>query len=135
VLTYLLDTSAWMAHIFKEPGWEYLNTLFEAEDSRIEICVISLAELHGRLKTLGRIEQFEPLYELYQPLFDRIVPVDERVVLRAIALKSATTHRLPSIDAFIAGAASLHKAVLIHRDAHFLAIPPDELQQKQLPEK
>jgi predicted nucleic acid-binding protein len=135
MLTYLFDTSAWIAHIFQEPGWEYINALFEEDGSSIGICVVSLAELHGRLKALGSDEQLEPLLEFYRPLFDRIVPVDENVASRAIALRNAATDRLPSLDAFIAGAGSLHKAVLIHRDAHFTAIPLDLLQQRLLPEK
>ncbi|MFO1422595.1 MAG: PIN domain-containing protein [Candidatus Competibacteraceae bacterium] len=65
-------------------------------------------------------------------MFDRLISVDEALVARAIALKRATTSRLPSIDALIAAAASLHEATLVHRDAHFQAIPVDWLQQKVL---
>ena len=59
-----------------------------------------------------------------------MISVDEALVARAIALKRATTSRLPSIDALIAAAASLHEATLVHRDAHFQAIPADWLQQE-----
>jgi predicted nucleic acid-binding protein len=135
MLTYLLDTSAWIAHIFKEPGWEYINTIFEEDGSRIGICVVSLAELHSRLKALNRIAQFQPLCEFYRPLFDNIAPVDESVALRAIELKNAAPDRLPSIDAFIAAAASLHNAVLVHCDAHFSTIPKELFKQYQLPGK
>jgi predicted nucleic acid-binding protein len=132
MLTYLLDTSAWMAHIFQEPGWEHVNSLFDEDDASIGICAVSLAELQSRLKSLGRDEQFESLWDFYRPLFDRIVPVDESVALRAIAIKRAATDRLPSLDAFIAGAASLYEAVLIHRDAHFQCVPADRLKQRML---
>jgi predicted nucleic acid-binding protein len=81
---------------------------------------------------LDRDGEFEPLCELYRPLFDRIIPVDEALVLRAIALKRAAVSRLPSIDALIAAAASLHAATLVHRDPHFQAIPADWLKQEVL---
>jgi predicted nucleic acid-binding protein len=99
MLTYFFDTSAWIAHIFKEPGWEYLNDLFDEDASSIGVSVVSLTELQSRLKSLGHDEQFEPLYEFYRPLFDRIMPVDENVALRAIALKREATSRLPGFDA------------------------------------
>ena len=133
MLTYLFDTSAWIAHIFKEPGWEYLNDLFDEDCSSIGVSVVSLTELQSRLKALGHDEQFEPLYEFYRPLFDRIMPVDENVALRAIALKREATSRLPGFDALIAATASLQDAVLIHRDAHFQSVPTGQLKQKMLP--
>ena len=133
MLTYFFDTSAWIAHIFKEPGWEYLNDLFDEDASSIGVSVVSLTELQSRLKALGHDEQFEPLYEFYRPLFDRIMPVDENVALRAIALKREATSRLPGFDALIAATASLQDAVLIHRDAHFQSVPTDRLKQKMLP--
>ncbi len=133
MLTYLFDTSAWIAHIFKEPGWEYLNDLFDEDASSIGVSVVSLTELQSRLKALGHDEQFEPLYEFYRPLFDRIMPVDENVALRAIALKREATSRLPGFDALIAATASLQDAVLIHRDAHFQSVPTGRLKQKMLP--
>lgn len=132
MLTYLLDTSAWIAHIFQEPGCEHINCLFDEDGSSIGICAVSLAELQGRLKALGSDAQFELLWEFYRPLFNHVVSVDASVALRAIALKRAATDRLPRLDAFIAGAASLHEAVLIHRDAHFQCVPADRLKQRML---
>lgn len=133
MLTYLFDTSAWIAHIFKEPGWDYLNDLFDEDEASIGISVVSLTELQSRLKALGHDDQFEPLCEAYHPLFDRIVPVDEKLALRAVALKRAAIGRLPGFDALIAASASLHESTLIHRDAHFQTIPADWLKQKLLP--
>ncbi len=45
------------------------------------------------------------------------------------------TKRLPTIDALIAATAVQNKAVLVHRDPHFEAIPIEQLQQLKLPEK
>jgi len=133
MLSYLFDTSAWIAHIFKEPGWEELNALFDETSASIGVSVVSLPELQSRLKALGKDEQFESLLEFYRPLFDRIVLVDENIALYAIALKRAATNRLPGFDALIAATASQQDAVLIHRDAHFQSVPADRLKQKMLP--
>lgn len=130
---YLLDTSAWIVHIFKEPGWEELNALFDEDGADIIISVVSLPELQSRLKALGKDEQFEALYEFYRPLFDGIVPVDESVVLGAIAMKRAATRRLPGTDALIAATAARHGAELVHRDAHFQSVPADRIKQRMLP--
>jgi len=132
VLTYLLDTSAWLTHVFNEPGCQRINTLFDSNGCSIGVCVLSLIELQTRLKALDRDGEFERLWTLYRPLFDRVISVDEALVARAIALKRATPSRLPSIDALIAAAAALHEATLVHRDAHFQAIPVDWLQQEML---
>lgn len=131
-MTYLLDTSAWIAHIFRAPGWERLNELFAENSVRIEISVLSLAELQGRLKAAGCDSQFETFCEAYRPMFDAIVPIDESIVRRAVALKRESTGRLPGFHALIAATASLRDAVLIHRDAHFQSIPPNWLTQAPL---
>ena len=132
MLTHLLDTSAWLAHVFNEPGCQRINALFDHSSSSIGICVLGLIELQARLKALNHDGEFERLWALYRPLFDGVIAVDEELTERAIALKRVATSRLPSIDALIAAAASLHGATLIHRDAHFQAIPADWLQQELL---
>lgn len=132
MLTYVFDTSAWIAHIFKEPGWEEINVLFEEKNASIGVSTVSLPELQSRLKALGKDEQFEFLLAHYRPLFDRIVPVDEHIALGAVSLKRAATKRLPGFDALIAATALQQNAVLIHRDAHFQFVPPDLLKQKML---
>jgi uncharacterized protein with PIN domain len=53
MLTYLFDTSAWIAHIFRESGCEELNALFDEANASIGVSVLSLPELHSRLKALG----------------------------------------------------------------------------------
>jgi len=64
MLTYVFDTSAWLAHIFKEPGWEEINTLFDETNASIGISVVSLPELQSRLKALGKDEQFVKIREI-----------------------------------------------------------------------
>lgn len=43
-----------------------------------------------------------------------------------------TPDRLPLIDALIAATAWVNDAVLVHRDTHMTAIPPELVQQQVL---
>lgn len=130
MLTHLLDTSAWLAHLRNEPGGDRVTALFENTDTKVGVSVLSLVEVHGQLKAIGRETEWANMMELYQTLFDQIVHVDASVALRAISLRQSIASRLPGIDSIIAATASLYGAILVHRDAHFLSIPDDLLQQE-----
>lgn len=131
MLTHVLDTSAWVAHIKDEVGGDEVTALFNDSETRIGISAISLVEVHGILKTIGREKELSDIIEQYRSLFALIVSVDEGVALRATTLRQDTSPRLPGIDAIIAATAALHDAILVHRDSHFLAIPDDLLKQER----
>lgn len=131
-LTHLLDTSAWLAHVFNEPGGNEITVLFEAPDIKLSISALSLLEAHTRFRTLGRASEFDEMLTAYRPLFERILSIDEAVALRAIALREAATSRVPAIDALIAATAAHHNAILVHRDPHFGALPVEGIAQLAL---
>jgi PIN domain nuclease of toxin-antitoxin system len=54
-LSVLLDSSAWLAHLFGEPGVEQINLLFDDADNEIYISALSIPEVHGRLKAAETI--------------------------------------------------------------------------------
>jgi predicted nucleic acid-binding protein len=97
------------------------------------LSVLTSVELWARLRAEGRDRVFEQEWEDYLPLFERIVPVDLPLCLRAVELRRAATTRLPTIDSLIAAAAAEHDAVLVHRDPHFMSIPSHLLNQELLP--
>ena len=132
MLTYVLDTSAWIVHIQQESGWEMISSLLRSDVGQIGISALSLIELHGRLRSFGREEEFEQIFEDYRDLFAQIVAVDEEVALRAVALRQAAPARLPAIDTLIAATAAHHGATLVHRDAHFLSLPDEQVKQHHL---
>lgn len=132
MLTHVLDTSAWIAHIQQEPGWELISDLLRSEKERVGISVLSLIELHGRLRSFGREKEFEQVLEDYRDLFALIVPVDVAIALQGVALRQAATARIPAIDSLIAATAGNHDAILVHRDGHFLSIPETLLKQEKL---
>lgn len=51
---YLLDSSAWLAHLLGEAGMEEVTALFAREETVISIAALSLPEVYTRLKALGQ---------------------------------------------------------------------------------
>lgn len=132
MLTHVLDTSAWLIHVFKEPGSDQITTLFQNEDNRVAISAVSLIEVYSRLKSIDRATEFNPTAEQYKYLFHEILPATEEIAFRAVTIRRAATERLPSIDSIIAATAAHHGAILVHRDPQFLSIPEDQLTQEIL---
>jgi predicted nucleic acid-binding protein len=132
VLTHLLDTSAWLAHIFDEPGASVVTDLFLDPTAAVGISAVTLLEAHARIKTVGAGYRYTELVAGYKELLAEIVPADEGVANRAIELRAAASGRIPAMDALIAATAAHHHAILVHRDPHFRSIPGDALQQLDL---
>jgi predicted nucleic acid-binding protein len=131
-LTHLLDTSAWLAHIFDEPGADAITALLENMETELGISTLSIVETHGRFRARGRESEFDEMLDIYRRLFTRILPVSEAIALRAIVLREAASARVPAIDSLIAATAAHHGAILVHRDPHFLAVAEGEVKQQFL---
>jgi len=130
---YLLDTSALLAHFRQEAGWEQVQSLFESKDTEAIVTSVSFTEFGRRLVDLGAtVSAAETILSNYDLLLNHIATVDLGVAMAAFQLGSQTPQRLPLIDALICGAAQVHDAVLVHRDAHMAAIPPELLRQVNL---
>lgn len=134
-MSHLLDTSAWLAHLFGEPGVEEVSRIFEDAQSEVFVSVLSLPEMYGRLKALDRQDQWPLVRDTYAELFARVLPVDESIAAAAIDFRSSAQPRLPTIDALIAATAQVHGLILVHRDPHLAAIPAKSLAQLTLPDK
>lgn len=134
-MMHLFDTSAWLAHLFGEPGVQEITQIFDDPATEVSVSVLSLLEIHGRLKSLGKQEEWPGVYQIYSALFVRTLPVDEQIAQMGIGIRSATTPRLPAIDALIAATAVVHDLTLVHRDPHIAAIVHPKLRQLILPSK
>jgi predicted nucleic acid-binding protein len=132
VLTHLLDTSAWLAHIFNEPGAAIVTDLFLNPTVAVGISAVALLEAHARIKGVRAGYRYTELVAAYKEILADIVPADERVVNQAIELRAVSSGRIPAMDALIAATAAHHNAILVHRDPHFQRIPNDALQQLDL---
>ena len=129
MITHVLDTSAWLAHLFQEPGYEQVSELLLEPDNRIGVSVFSLIEVYGRMRHLNIHKRFENVVAQYRDVFAQIIPVSEAIALRAVALREAAAARVPAIDALIAATAAHHSAALIHRDPHLAALPGEAVVQ------
>ena len=131
-MTYLLDTSAWVAHYRSETGGERVRELLAQTDSQFLVASVSVTEFARLLKTLDAKIDTETVIGNYLSMFDAVVPVDLSAAKRASELSAAATARLPLADSLIAAAASVTGATLVHRDAHFTSIPKRLLKQLYL---
>lgn len=132
-MRYLLDTSALLAHHRQESGWETVQAIFETDEVEIIIASVSLTEFGRRLRDLGAPEVVVgQTLASYQLLCTEVAPVDTAVALAAFAIGCRTPHRLPLVDALIAAVAQARNALLVHRDEHMRAIPPELLHQNDL---
>jgi len=132
---YLFDSSAWLVHLFGEPGVEQINQLFDEDKSGITISVLSNPEVFAKLKSLGQEDRWPTMWESYKLLFDKVIPVDVEVAQKAVELRQTTPQRLPTIDALIASTALVNELTIVHRDAHIEAIPESLLRQIRLPDR
>lgn len=134
-MAYLLDTSAWLAHVFDESGAEEVDQIFTDPKIGVYLSVLSLLEVYVRLKAMGRQERWPAVYNTYAALFTKILPIDEQVVMAAIQLRAATPARLPTVDGLIAATAAVHNLVLVYRDLHLASIPVENVRQMRLSDK
>ena len=122
--TYLLDTSAILAHYRDEVGTKTVEELFDDDSAEVCISSLSITELARRILELGSDSATARAESLvYAGLASRVIPVDAAVAIRAFELGAAATSRLPLIDALIAASAAISGAILVHRDSHFDALP------------
>ena len=128
----LLDSSAWLAHLFGEQGVDQVNQLFIDPDTDVYISALSIPEVYGRLKAIGRESHWDEVWGMYSELFNSILAADYVSALNAIIIRDASSKRLPTIDSLIAAAAYVNDMTLVHRDSHFTGIKEDVLTQLQL---
>jgi predicted nucleic acid-binding protein len=133
-MNYLLDSSALLAFYFGEPGSERVREIMSDDRLGVGLSVLTAAEFWSRLRAEGWEHVFDEEWHRVSDVMTLIAPVSFEVVRRSLDVRVAARARLPQIDALIAGTALVHDAVLVHRDAHFLSVPGDILQQEFLPE-
>jgi predicted nucleic acid-binding protein len=134
-LTHLLDSSAWLAHLFGEPGVDEVVALFDDPDSRVSISALSIPEVYTRLKAIGKAEKWSEVWGSYSALFSSVIAADEGIARRAIQLRPGSPKRLPTIDGLIAATALIEGLTLVHRDPHLATVNDPQLRQLRLPDK
>lgn len=133
--TYLLDTSALLAHARRESGWGRVQAVFEEPGVTVLMASPTVTEFARRLVELGATPE-EALAKVaaYSDVVDEVVTIDATIARLAFELGAEQPGRLPLVDALIAGATWARGATLVHRDRHLSQIPSGVLSQLDLGE-
>lgn len=124
---FLLDSSALLTLIEDEPGAERVEEALRHHATLIP----SMALLEIRYVTHQErgLDEAERRFAILQQLPSRIIwELGEREVRRAATFKAL--HRISLADAIVAAHASLHGAVLLHKDPEFEALTGRIVQEK-----
>ncbi|MDR1191384.1 MAG: PIN domain-containing protein [Verrucomicrobiales bacterium] len=131
-MTYLFDTSAWLAHFLRESNGRQMQELMDDDATQILLASVSVTEFSRRISSLRPDGVAQGIVDNYLALFPTIVPIDGNIAREAFALSEQCPRRLPLVGSLIAAAAKTHGAVLVHRDAHMANIPARLLKQLSL---
>jgi predicted nucleic acid-binding protein len=133
--TLLLDTSAIIAFIEDEPGADQVDNALIAADAgllHLYCCFVTLTEVdYITRQERGEIIADQRMRDL-RNLPIQWIHSDDALCSAAAKLKAAC--RISFADAFVAAAAMLLDATLVHKDPEFLPLKPN-LKQTALPPK
>jgi len=123
-MSFLLDTNAVSEWVKPRPNPGAIRWMAAADEDRIFISVISLAELRygvERLAASARRTRLERWLQHELPLrFEgRILPVDAAIAEawgRAVARSEAAGRPIEAMDAFLAATAETHRLTLVTRN-------------------
>jgi predicted nucleic acid-binding protein len=130
-VSFLLDTNVVSEWVKPRPNRGVVSWLAEADEDRVFISVITLAELHygiERLATGQRRRHLEEWLEQDLPLrFERrVLPISPAIAdaCGRILVRSERVGRpLQAMDAFLAATAEVHQLTLVsHNTDHFTPV-------------
>ena len=123
-MSFLLDTNAVSEWVKPRPNPGLIGWMESADEDRIFISVVSLAELHYGVERMAagrrrsRLEQWLQ-HELPLRFESRILPVDTIVAEawgRTVSRSEAAGHPIGAMDAFLAATAETHQLTLVTRN-------------------
>ena len=127
-MNFLLDTNAVSEWVKPRPNPGLIRWMEAADEDRLFLSVITLAELHYGVERMpaglrrSRLERWLRLELL--PRFERLfLPVSEEIALvwgRIVALNESAGRPTEIMDAFLAATAQVHGFTLVTRNvSHF----------------
>jgi len=123
-VNFLLDTNAVSEWVKPQPNPGLIGWMAAADEDRIFISVVSLAELHYGVERMpasrrrSRLEQWLQ-HELPLRFENRILLVDTNIAEawgRAVSRSEAAGRPIGAIDAFLAATAEIHQLTLVTRN-------------------
>ena len=133
---HLLDTSALLAHLLQEKGWETVEHCLSAAGGKAAVSALTWVEFQLFLQRSDYAKaDATRILEIYRECLGAPLPIDEAVGNVAVALRAQSPVRIPLSDLLIAACAKRHGAKLVFRDKHLESIPEKALPQIRLPDK
>ena len=123
-MSFLLDTNAVSEWVKPRPNAGLIAWMESADEDRIFISVVSLAELHYGVERMAagnrrsRLEQWLQ-HELPLRFESRVLPVDVNVAEawgRMVSRSEAAGRPIGAMDAFLAATAETHELTLVTRN-------------------
>jgi predicted nucleic acid-binding protein len=122
--SYLLDTSALVAHFLGQPGGDFVADCLRK--GQAAVCALTVVEFQALLKRQGLPQaRRQQVWSLFREVIVSVFPVDEDVAALAVQLRDEAATRIPLADACIAACAVRHQLILLHSDSHYGALPTD----------
>jgi toxin FitB len=123
-MSFLVDTNAVSEWVKARPNPGLIGWMESADEDRIFISVVSLAELHYGVERMAagrrrsRLEQWLQ-HELPLRFESRILPVDTKVAEawgKTVSRSEAAGRPIGAMDAFLAATAETHHLTLVTRN-------------------
>jgi predicted nucleic acid-binding protein len=124
-VNFLLDTNVVSEWVKPKPNRGVIAWLADADEDRVFLSVVTLAELRYGIERLAagnrrrRLEEWVQ-HELPLRFEGRILSIDSVVADtwgKAVARTEAMGHPISTIDAFLAATAEVHRLTLVTRNA------------------
>ena len=133
---HLLDTSALLAHLLKEPGEDIVEHCISAGGGRSAVSIVSWIEFQLIISRSNYQKvDVQKIIGLYRDALAVPLPIDAAVGNSALALRALCPARIHLTDLLIAACAKTHGLKLVYRDKHIEGIPEKALPQIKLPPK
>jgi toxin FitB len=123
-VSFLLDTNAVSEWVKPRPNPGLMDWMESADEDRVFMSVISLAELHYGVERMPagnrryRLEEWLQ-HELPLRFEDRILPIDGDIAGawgRTVSRSEAVGRPIGAMDAFLAATAEIHRLTLVTRN-------------------
>ena len=133
---HLLDTSALLAHLLKEPGEDIVEHCLSAGGGRSAVSIVSWVEFQLIISRSSYPKaDAQKMIGFYRDAIGVPLPIDAAVGNTAVALRALCPARVHLTDLLKAACAKTHGLKLVYRDKHIRGIPEKALPQIKLPPK